>query len=263
MNLPMPFPPSSLLLQMQRELPSLSPKLGHVARYCIDHAATLHHHRIQDVARACGTIPASVVRLAQRFGLRGYQELKYALVERAEREALDPVVTLNDWLHPDSARALEDLEATTLALGSLKGLVARPEFRLAVQALRGARRIHVVAAGPTDEAIAQQLRSGLRAAGLDASSQALAHATNTPGPDDWLVQVAVWDELPPAPRHPDAASAEPQVLRLLRGRMNRDAGRCADSLVLRLGTDPRRLLHALALCEALVRALDPDVRRYD
>ena len=259
MTLPMPLPPSRLLLQMQRELPSLSPKLGHVARYCIDHAATLHHHRIQDVARACGTIPASVVRLAQRFGLRGYQELKYALVERAEREALDPIVTLNDWLHPDSARALEDIEATTLALGSLKGLVARPEFRLAVQALRGARRIQVVAAGPTDEAIAQQLCNGLRAAGLDA----LAHATDTPGPDDWLVLVAVWDDLPPAPRHPDAASPQPQVLRLLRGRMNRDAGRCTDGLVLRLGTDPRRLLHALALCEALVRALDPDLRRHD
>jgi hypothetical protein len=248
--------PSRLLLEMQRELPSLSPKLGHVARYCIDHAATLHHHRIQDVARACGTIPASVVRLAQRFGLRGFQELKYALVDRADRAcherpgSPDAIEALDDWLHPDSARALADIEASALAIGSLKGLVARPEFRLAVQALRGARRIHVVAAGPTDEAIAAHLRSGLQVVRPDPAV--------TVQPGDWLVQVAVWQDLSPETRPREPHAYGPRVISLLRGRMNRCTGPAPVGIVMRLGTDSRRLLHALALGEALARALHPD-----
>ncbi|MGY0195731.1 MurR/RpiR family transcriptional regulator [Leptothrix sp. BB-4] len=243
-------PPSRLLLEMQRELPALSPKLGHVARFCIEHAATLHHHRIQDVARASGTIPASVVRLAQRFGLRGFQELKYALVDRAGRERPDPVEPPDDWLQPDSARALEDIEASALAIGSLKGLVARPEFRLAVQALRGARRLHVVAAGPTDEAIAAHLRSGLQVVRPD--------PTVTAQPGDWLVQVAVWQDLSPETRPRDPRPYGPCVLSLVRGRMNRFTGRAPDGIVMRLGTDSRRLLNALALGEALTHALHPD-----
>ncbi|MDP4301424.1 MurR/RpiR family transcriptional regulator [Leptothrix discophora] len=244
---------SRLLLEMQSELPNLSPKLGHVARYCIDHAATLHHHRIQDVARACGTIPASVVRLAQRFGLRGFQELKYAMVERAGRETPDPVATPDDWLHPDSARALADIEASALGLGSLKGLVVRPEFRLAVQALRGARRIHVVAAGPTDETLATHLRGGLQVLG--------PHPEAAAQPGDWLVQVAVWQDLTPETRPRDPLPYGPRVLSLVRGRMNRHELRAHGGIVMRLGTDSRRLLNALALCEALARSLHPEPRR--
>ena len=248
-------PPSRLLLAMQRELPALSPKLGHVARFCIEHAATLHHHRIQDVARASGTIPASVVRLAQRFGLSGFQELKYALVERAERELPGPIEPADDWLHPDSARALEDIEASVLAIGSLKGLVARPDFRLAVQALRSARRLHVVAAGPTDEAIAAHLRSGLQVVRPDPSVAAQ--------PGDWLVQVAVWQDFSPETRSRDPRPYGPCVLSLVRGRMNRYTGRTPDGIVMRLGTDSRRLLNALALGEALAHALRPDSRGHD
>ncbi|RZS52292.1 MurR/RpiR family transcriptional regulator [Sphaerotilus mobilis] len=248
-------PPSRLLLAMQRELPALSPKLGHVARFCIEHAATLHHHRIQDVARASGTIPASVVRLAKRFGLSGFQELKYALVERAEREKPDLVEPADDGLHPDSACALEDIEASALGLGSLKGLVARPEFRLAVQALRGARRIHVIAAGPTDETIATHLRGGLQVVRPDPGSPAQ--------PGDWLVQVAVWQDLTPETRPREPQSYGPRVLSLARGRMNRFTGGGPDGIVMRLGTDSRRLLNALALSEALTHALHPDRRAHD
>ncbi|MEY8690072.1 MAG: MurR/RpiR family transcriptional regulator [Leptothrix sp. (in: b-proteobacteria)] len=258
-RLPVPSatPASRLLHEMRSELPNLSPKLGHVARYCIDHAATLHHHRIQDVARACGTIPASVVRLAQRFGLRGFQELKFAMVERAGRVPSDPALAdrhPDDWLHPDSARALADIEASALGLGSLKGLVVLPEFRLAVQALRGARRIHVVAAGPTDETLASHLRSGL---------QVLRPAADTTiEAGDWLVQVAVWQDLTPETRPRDPQAYGPRVLSLVRGRMNRPAAREAGGIVMRLGTDSRRLLHALALSEALAHALHPGHRTH-
>lgn len=65
-----------LLQELQRALPTLSPKLGGVARFCIQHAATLHHYRIQDVADACDTMPVSVVRQDIEASAQGVTDLK-------------------------------------------------------------------------------------------------------------------------------------------------------------------------------------------
>ncbi len=253
-----------LLLELQRDLPTLSPKLRSVARFCIQHASTLHHHRIQDVALACGTIPASVVRLAQRFGLKGFQELKLAFLDGVEHGADD---LSEPQLQPECSAALQDIEDSALGLASLKGLVLRPEFLHAVQSLRSARHIRFDWAGEVDRTIATHLQARMRAAGCHQVDTTMLEATShTPPPGAWLVQIAVWDDMAPGVRAPDthaptATHFGPRVLKLVRGRMNRFATRTPEGVAVRVGTDARRMLNALALCEALATAVKPGSRR--
>lgn len=75
----------ALAHRLEADLPRLSPKLRGVAMYVVRERAQLHRQRIQDVARRSGTVPATVVRLAQRYGLEGFHELKLAFVETPER----------------------------------------------------------------------------------------------------------------------------------------------------------------------------------
>ncbi|SDP73355.1 transcriptional regulator, RpiR family [Rhodoferax sp. OV413] len=78
-------PASVLEARIQGNLPSLSPKLKQVATYCLQHARHLHLCRIQDVAQRCETQPVTVVRLAKRYGFRGFLDFKMAFLTDAGR----------------------------------------------------------------------------------------------------------------------------------------------------------------------------------
>lgn len=66
--------------QLAADLLGLSPKLQQVAQYCLQHARHLHLCRIQDVAGQCNTQPVTVVRLAKRYGYRGFLDFKMAFL---------------------------------------------------------------------------------------------------------------------------------------------------------------------------------------
>lgn len=74
---------TALEARITRNLPSLSPKLQQVAHYCLQHARHLHLCRIQDVAQRCETQPVTVVRLAKRYGFRGFLDFKMAFLTEA------------------------------------------------------------------------------------------------------------------------------------------------------------------------------------
>ncbi len=243
-----------LLDQLQHDLHNLSPKLRSVARFCIQHASTLHHCRIQDVAEACNTIPASVVRLAQRFGLRGFQEMKLAFLEPEDHEAVATSGPRNEVPDPECLAAVRDIERSVLGLTCLKGLVSTPEFLHAACSLRSARRIRFDWEGEKDQAIATHCQARLRAAGCHPiDTRNLDGASD----DEWLVQMAVWHDLAPASIGLSAGFG-PRVLRLAQGRMGRFAVRSNGGIVIQVGTDARRTLMALALCDALAAAVNPD-----
>ena len=86
---------------------------------------------------------------------------------------------------------------------------------------------------------------------------------DTPFDGAWLVRVTVWHDQPPASQALDPAAFGPRVLRLARGRMNRFAARDHAGIVMHVGTDARRLLNALALCEAIATAVKPGAIRHD
>jgi len=94
-------PTSALEARITRNLPTLSPKLKQVATYCLQHARHLHLCRIQDVALRCETQPVTVVRVAKRYGFRGFLDFKMAFLAEAERCA--PSVTTHSHFAPHRA----------------------------------------------------------------------------------------------------------------------------------------------------------------
>ena len=94
-------PVASLEARMTGNLPSLSPKLKQVAAYCLQHARHLHLCRIQDIAQHCDTQPVTVVRLAKRYGFRGFLDFKMAfLADAGQSASTTPALSLGletDW----------------------------------------------------------------------------------------------------------------------------------------------------------------------
>lgn len=250
-------PGASLLHELQRDLPLLSPKLRSVARFCLQHASTLHHYRIQEVAEASGTIPASVVRLAQRFGLTGFQEMKLAFLDRVEPHVDVTLPAPEPRLPPECLAASQDIDDSALGLASLKGFARRPEFVEVVQSLRSATRIHFDWTSAEDRLIAQHLQARLRSVGCRQVDTGTQNRDVVSG-GEWLVQVAVWHDAPPCPSWFVTEDFGPRILRLARGDMHRSARNPHEGVVIRVGTDARRMLNAFALCEALVTAVKPD-----
>jgi len=250
-------PGSSLLHELQRDLPHLSPKLRSVAQFCLQHASTLHHYRIQEVAEASGTIPASVVRLAQRFGLRGFQEMKLAFLDRLEPHTDLTSVSPEPRLPPECLAASQDIDDSALGVTGLKGFARRPEFVQIVQSLQSATRIHFDWTGEEDRLIALHLQARLRSVGCRQVDTG-THNRNVVSGGEWLVQVAVWHDAPPCPSWFMKTDFGPRILRLARGDMQRCTRNTHEGVVIRVGTDARRILNAFALCEALVTAVKPD-----
>ncbi|MEX8495236.1 MurR/RpiR family transcriptional regulator [Sphaerotilus sp.] len=245
-----------LLHELQRDLPLLSPKLRSVAQFCLQHAATLHHYRIQEVAETCGTIPASVVRLAQRFGLKGFQEMKLAFLDRMEPVVDFTPAPQDHRLPPECLAASHDIDDSALGLMSLKGLALRPEFLHVVQSLQSATRIHFDWTGEEDRLIALHLQARMRSVGCRQVDTGTKNQDIVSG-GAWLVQVAVWHDVTPCPSWFVAADFGSRILRLARGDMNRSARNTHAGIVIRVGTDARRMLNAFALCEALATAVKP------
>lgn len=243
-----------LLQELQRALPTLSPKLGGVARFCLQHAATLHHYRIQDVADACGTGPVSVVRLAQRFGMKGFQELKLAFLDAPEPAALSAHAPPELRPAPESLAAWQDIDHSAQSLASLKAVVLSPGFQHLVQSLQSATRIHFDWTGEEDRLIALHLQQRMRAAGCRQVDTGTRNRAVVPG-GEWLVQVAVWQDTPPCQNWFMATDFGPRILRLARGDMRSGVGNLHAGAVIRVGSDARRMLNAFALCEALATAL--------
>jgi hypothetical protein len=245
-----------LLAELRRQLPTLSPTLRRVAQFCIDHASSLHHRRIQDVATACGTIPASVVRLAQKFGLKGFQDLKLAFLHEPEPEAEARSSLSYLAASPHGRAAWQTLERSALDLASLKALVCSPAFAVAVRGLRNARQVQVDAVGEADRFIAMHLQTCLQAARRDRVDADRA------GPlrdgVEWCVQVAVWAEAASGPAADSPAGRTPPRLRLLRGPVNRPVAPSGESVDITLGADAGRLSTALAFCEALAAAVQSE-----
>src|SRR6266700_4291949 len=63
----------------------LSPQLQEAARWVIDHPADVALLTTREQARRAGVAPATMTRLAQRFGLKGYDEIRKLYAEAVRR----------------------------------------------------------------------------------------------------------------------------------------------------------------------------------
>ena len=127
-------PARPMAQQLAADLLGLSPKLQQVAQYCLQHARHLHLCRIQDVAGHCNTQPVTVVRLAKRYGFRGFLDFKMAFL--AETQA-DPAA-IESGASPAQRLQPAQHQSATDALGAVLGHHARATLeqqRLGLQQL--------------------------------------------------------------------------------------------------------------------------------
>lgn len=150
-----------MLTQLQQDLGTLTPSLRRVAQYCIAHSHALHRMGIQEVAAASQTIPAAVVRLAQRYGLKGFRELKLAFLPTLPLSKAQAATLLPAPSAPQhTAMACIDKMAADIA--QVRSDILRPEFSRAVDAIKSAERIFMTApAGAGLVSFHQRLHQGL------------------------------------------------------------------------------------------------------
>lgn len=67
---------AALVARLKSDFDSLPAQLQEAARWVIDHPADVALLTTREQARRSGLAPATMTRLAQRFGLKGYEELR-------------------------------------------------------------------------------------------------------------------------------------------------------------------------------------------
>jgi DNA-binding MurR/RpiR family transcriptional regulator len=75
--------------ELRARFPALSPQLKEAARWVLDHPADVALLTLREQARRSGIAPATLTRLAQRVGLKGYDEIRkvYADAVRGRPES--------------------------------------------------------------------------------------------------------------------------------------------------------------------------------
>jgi len=71
---------AALVEWIQDDLRRLKPKMRGVAEHLVRQAATLHQQGIENLAQQTRTTPATIVRLAKRYGFTGFSDLKVAFL---------------------------------------------------------------------------------------------------------------------------------------------------------------------------------------
>lgn len=61
---------------LKREIPDLSPRLKTVAKYIVDHPSDFGLDPIRETARKCGVSTYTLVRMSERMGFSGYEEMR-------------------------------------------------------------------------------------------------------------------------------------------------------------------------------------------
>ncbi len=64
------------ITSLKKILPDLSPRLGAAAKYIVDNASDFGLDPIRETARKAGVSTYSLVRLAEKLGFDGYDELR-------------------------------------------------------------------------------------------------------------------------------------------------------------------------------------------
>jgi DNA-binding MurR/RpiR family transcriptional regulator len=142
---------SALIARIRQDLPRLSPKMRNVGEHLLRQSSTLHQQRIKALALQAHTIPATIVRLAKRYGFIGFHDLKLAFLPNAATAS------------PEANAALAELDRWALHMQSIRAVVEHASFQQVLLALHAAPQIAVCPAQPGDRAVASHLANRLAA----------------------------------------------------------------------------------------------------
>ncbi|ONG56653.1 hypothetical protein BKE38_05630 [Pseudoroseomonas deserti] len=146
-------PPESVTDALAALLPALSGPIAAAARHMLAHPEDVAVFSMRELARRVEVPPATLVRLAQRLGLPGYDALRRHYVESVRRGHVGGIGGIAATRNHNSARTLAAAEAGGFAEAflaaeqevlrqALRGLAAAP-VEEAVALLAEARRVHV------------------------------------------------------------------------------------------------------------------------
>ncbi len=151
----------ALLNEILEDQARLSPKMRKLAEFCLKNVQSLHRMRILELADQTDSFPSAVVRFAKRYGYVGFHDFKLAfLQEPMQSEAARPDLKVKART-PEVNAALWELELASSGTLALKDLVMTTSFHQAVQWMRTASLIGLLARSEDDRLIAMHLETQL------------------------------------------------------------------------------------------------------
>lgn len=124
----------------------LSPQLQEAARWVIDHPADVALLTTREQARRAGVAPATMTRLAQRIGLKGYDEIRKLYAEAVRRRPenfrarAEELVQRRD-TEGDAALVHDVLSSLAHHLQALTSAESIERFTAAAKLIAGAERV--------------------------------------------------------------------------------------------------------------------------
>lgn len=135
-----------ILAQIEAVRPQLGAAMRRVADFVLEHPEQVIHLSVTEVAEQAGTSEATVVRLCQLLGLKGYQDFKI----RLSRSLVAPLKSLHEDITPTDTpyQMMEKVFQTTVrTLHDTQLIVDPQQLEAAVDILAAARRIEFVGVG--------------------------------------------------------------------------------------------------------------------
>ena len=125
---------------------SLSPQLQEAARWVIDHPADVALLTTREQARRVGVAPATMTRLAQRIGLKGYDEIRKLYAEAVRRRPESFRARAEELLQRrdtegDAALVHDVLSSLAHHLQALTSAESIERFTAAAKLIAGAERV--------------------------------------------------------------------------------------------------------------------------
>lgn len=244
----------TLLQRIEADLPNLSPQLRKVAAHLVRERGLPHRQRITDLARLSATAPVTVVRFAQRFGFKGFCELKFAFLEE-DGGPLGATHAVGTGLQASEASAARQaLEDAMRTIGALRRVVDHPLFMRAARWLHEADVVWVSGLLPADALAAGGLIQGLQLNGLSSVQPVSCKDARgcAVGDNSVHLQVAL---AAASPRAGDASATEAARAgrRIVLSRSPRPGIAC-EGLTLTLGIDLHKAGEALPAAIGLLAA---------
>ena len=124
----------------------LSPQLQEAARWVIDHPADVALLTTREQARRAGVAPATMTRLAQRIGLKGYDEIRKLYAEAVRRQPESFRARAEELLQRrdtegDAALVHDVLSSLAHHLQALTSAESIERFTAAAKLIAGAERV--------------------------------------------------------------------------------------------------------------------------
>ncbi|MEW6227772.1 MAG: MurR/RpiR family transcriptional regulator [Bacillota bacterium] len=160
------IPSAGCLPKLRKMFGTLRPAEMKVASCILSNAEQVIYQSITELSTSSGTSDATVIRLCNRLGYNGYQELKIALA----RELVSPSKNIHEDISPtdDLVTAVRKaFQANVQAISDTLDLLSMESLQKAVDAIATARQVHLYGIGTSalaaQDAYYKLLRVGIPA----------------------------------------------------------------------------------------------------